>query len=599
MADQQVFNGCRLVKAVKICARNVLYKTFLWGTPDKPASMKLDHYLNNINVPVTSKTFDKTQKEMINKSPDGSEFDVSLLYLSIKLACKDVAPVNDQKWYTEGNIMEYYITAIKNMRNNVLHGQLAVIDEKYKETLNNLRELLTGCFKTSGEKYGRDQDEVNKEVKHMNDVLDKITTEILVGDDILMYCSDKVKRHMINDSRDKLKEIFQSISYVNPVSFITSDFKLKVDKIFVDIEVKHGQRGRQGQHISYQHLLKLAQTTAVQQYYKQYLSQQQQQYHVSVSTPCTSTDSQQQYQTTAVPCTRTASQQQGTSTPPHIILVEGVAGSGKTTLVTLVIDEWTQGGQGNISDLDNYELLLWVQCRDPTMTCYQQLLDRLMPEVAIKFKDILPKLMKLCKILIIIDGLDEDNESSRRLVQSLLQEFKYCSNIAFLCTSRPEKVENFRRTIPAEYTVQHATLHGISRTNVEQFVRLNHQEITKQTGNNRNTEELVRRVMKSEGLQEHLRLPMNLILMIYIWDHDPDQLNLTSVTHTELYYNIHQLCKHKLIHRLTNHQDTKNMDDTELTDKVNTILMNIYKTSLESLSRDQLDLEKCCQRSFV
>ncbi|KAK8720287.1 hypothetical protein OTU49_013438, partial [Cherax quadricarinatus] len=192
----------------------------------------------------------------------------------------------------------------------------------------------------------------------------------------------------------------------------------------------------------------------------------------------------------------------------------------------------------------------------------------------------------------IIDGLDEDNESSRRLVQSLLQEFKYCSNIAFLCTSRPEKVENFRRTIPAEYTVQHATLHGISRTNVEQFVRLNHQEITKQTGNNRNTDELVRRVMKSEGLQEHLRLPMNLILMIYIWDHDPDQLNLTSVTHTELYYNIHQLCKHKLKHRLTNHQDTKDIDDRKLKVNIDNVLITIYKTALESLSRDQINLEE-------
>ncbi|XP_069936054.1 uncharacterized protein [Cherax quadricarinatus] len=556
MADHQVFNGCRLVKAVKICARNVLYKTFVWGTPDKPASMTLDHYLKHINVPVTSKTFEKTQKEMINKSPDGSEFDVSLLYLSIKLACKHVAPFNDEKWFTKGNVMKYHITAIKNMRNNVLHGQLAVTDEKYYENIRELRELLNSCLKTSGEKYGRDQDEVKQEVTQMNDVLDHIMNEILGEEDILMYGGDKLKHLMINDSRDKLKKIFQSISYVNPVSFITSDLKLKVDKTFIDIEVKHGQRGGQGQHISYQHLLNLAQTTAV---------------------PTS---------------TRSVSQQQGTSTPPHIILVEGVAGSGKTTLVTLVIDEWTQGGQGNISDLDNYELLLWVQCRDPTMTCYQQLLDRLMPEVAIKFKDILKKLMKLSKILIIIDGLDEDNESSRTLVQSLLQEFKYCSNIAFLCTSRPEKVENFRRTIPAEYTVQHATLHGISKTNVEQFVRLNHQEITKQTGNNTNTEELVTKLRKLERLHEHLRLPMNLILMIYIWDQEPDQLNLTSVTHTELYYNIHQLCKHKLIHRLINHQDTKNMDDRKLKVNINNVLITIYKIALESLSVDQLNLEE-------
>ncbi|KAK8720407.1 hypothetical protein OTU49_013347 [Cherax quadricarinatus] len=552
MNDKQVFNACRLIKAVNICAKYILHKTFLWGNPDKCMIMKLDFTLF-MNTPKTSKFLDKTLKQIINKHPDVSEFDVSLLYDSIKSACKKEPPLSDQKWYIENEEIEYYITSILNMRNNVLHGQLAVTDENYKESLNNHRELSTRCLKICGKKYGRDEAEVTKEVKQMNDILEEITTEILLEDDILLYCSDMVKRRMINDSRAKLMEIFQSISYVNPVSCITSDLKLKEDEIFVDIEVTHGQHGGRGQHISYQHLLKLVQTTAPPSF------------------------------------TRTVSQQQDIPTRPCIILVEGVAGSGKTTLVKLVIEEWTQGGQGNISDLDNYELLLWVQCRDPTMTCYQQLLDRLMPEIDIKLKEIHQKLMKLCKILIIIDGLDEDNESSRTLVQSLLQEFKYCSNIAFLCTSRPEKVENFRRTIPAKYTVTHVTLHGISKENLVQFVRLNHPEITKQTGNNRNTEELEKVI--NLRLHEHLRLPMNLILMIYIWDNDPDQLNLTSVTHTKLYYNIHELCKHKLIHRLTNHQDTETMDDKDLTDNVNIMLMNIYKTALETLSRDQLDLE--------
>nr|XP_053650746.1 LOW QUALITY PROTEIN: uncharacterized protein LOC128701174 [Cherax quadricarinatus] len=554
-SSKEDLNGYRLAKAITSCGRKVLYKTFLWGTQDKPSDMTLKHYLITSQGDNAMKIFNSTQKKLIDENADGSKFDVSLLYVSIKVACKTAAPYSDPLWFTTSTQMEYYITAIKNMRNDCLHGQLTITNKVYFENMMKLRELLTGCLKTSGERYGRDQAEVKEEIQQMNDELDNIMKESLGKQDILTFCGDEMKSLMINDSRDKLNEVFQSISYVNPVSFITSNLKLKVDKIFVDIEVKHGQRGGEGEHISYQHLLKLVQTTAVPSF------------------------------------TSTVSQQQGISSHPHIILLEGLAGSGKSTLVKLVIDEWTQGGKGNISGLDNYDLLLWVQCRDPTMTCYQQLLDRLMPEVAIKFKEILPKLMKLCKILIIIDGLDEDNESSRRLVQSLLQEFKYCSNIVFLCTSRPERVENFRRTIPAEYTVQHATLHGISRTNLAQFVRMNHQEITKQTGNNRNTEELENKVIKLKELHEHLRLPMNLILMIYIWDHDPDQLNLTSLTHTELYYNIHKLCKHKLIERLTNHEATKNMDDKDLTDNINIMLMHIYKTSLETLSLDQLNFE--------
>nr|XP_053641297.1 LOW QUALITY PROTEIN: uncharacterized protein LOC128694948 [Cherax quadricarinatus] len=624
MADssKEVLNGYRLVKAIAFCGRKVLYKIFLLGTQDKPSHMALKHYLITSQGENVMKNFNSTQKEMIDKNADGSKFDMSLLYVSIKVSCKTVAPNNDPVWFTPGTHMEYYITAVKNMRNDHLHGQLTITDKVYFENMMKLRELLTGCLKTSGEKYGRDEAEVKEEIQQMNDELDNIMKEILGKQDILTFCGDEMKSLMINESRDKLKEIFQSISYVNPVSFITSNLKLKVGKIFVNIQVKHGQRGGEGEHISYQHLLKLVQTTATPSFTSTVLQQQYQ----TTATPSffkhcftttvpdySNTIIYKHCFTTTVPdysntiiykhCFTTTVPDYsstiikhclttGTCTYPHIILLEGVAGSGKTTLVKLVIYEWTQDGQGNISDLDNYDLLLWVQCSDPTMTCYQHLLERLMPKVAIKFKEILPKLMKLCKTLIIIDGLDEDNESSRTLVQSLLQEFKYCSNIAFLCTSRPEKVENFRRTIPAEYTVQHATLHGISRTSVVQFVRLNHQEITKQTGNNRNTEELVRKVSKLEGIHEHLRLPMNLILMIYIWDHDPDQLNLTSVTHTELYYNIHELCKHKLIERLTNHKATKNMDDRKLKFNINNILIIIYKTALESLSGDQLNLEE-------
>ncbi|KAK8726587.1 hypothetical protein OTU49_010327 [Cherax quadricarinatus] len=690
-SSKEDLNGYRLVKVITFCGRKVLYKIFLCGTQDKLPNMTLKDYLISLQRENVLKIFNNTQNRMIDKNTDGSLFDVSLLYLSIKVACKDVAPYNDQVWFTPSAEMEYYITAIKNMRNDFLHGQLTFTDEDYFKHMKKLREVLTGCLKTSGERYGLDDTQVVKDIMQMDDDLDRIMNEILGEDDILTYCSDEMKSLMINDSCHKLKEIFQSLSYVYPVSFITNDLQLKVDQIFVELEVTQGKRGGEGEHIDHRDLLRLIQTTAApsstsndsqqqyqttaapsstcsdsQQQYQttaapsstsidsqqQYQttaapsstsidSQQQyqttaapsststdsqQQYQTTAAPSSTSTDSQQQYQTTAAPSstsidsqqqyqttaapssTSTDSQQQYqttaapsstsidsqqhiTSTRPQILLLEGLAGSGKTTLTKLIIDEWIKDGRGNIYGLDNYELLLWVQCRDPTMTSYQELLERLIPDVSIKFRKILPRLMKLCKLLIIVDGLDEDNQNSRNLINSLLHEFNYCSHIAFLCTSRPEKVDNFRKTIPKEYSVKHALLHGIYKEKLVKFVHLNHQQITKQTGNNRNTEELVRKVKDLKGLDEHLRLPMNLIVMIYIWDHDPDKLNLTSVTHTELYHNIHDLCKERLIERLLSHDDTKNVDVRDLKSKVNQILINIYKTALESLACDQLTLE--------
>ncbi|XP_045583761.2 uncharacterized protein [Procambarus clarkii] len=565
--SNEEYNGFRFNKFLNDCGRRVLYKTFRWGTPDKPDNIKLDDYLNDLGKPGK---FNKTQKELIDNSPDGSDFDVSLLFQSIKLACKDVAEFSDPKWFTESSEMEYYVTAIKNMRNNALHGKLAISDEELLKQTNNLLDFLINCLKASGERYGRDEAEVNLEIKQVEDDLDNIKHEILGEEDLIKYCSDKIKQLMIENSSKRLEEVFQNIVYINPVSFITDNLWLEVDKIFVDIEVKHGKRRGEGEHIDYRELLKLVQSP--------------------VAPPSMSAASQQP-SPALHPTVSAASQQQGLSARPQILLVEGVAGSGKTTLVTMVTQDWIKKDQGKIKGLDNYELMLWVQCRNSIVHSYLDLLDRLMPDVSLKFRNLLPRLMKLCKLLIVVDGLDEINENSRKLVNSLLQEFKNASHTTFICTSRPEKLEMFKNTIPREYEVTIAELRGILKDRILEFLRLNHQVIKKMTKSERSTEQLVKVVEKLKGLQEHLSLPMNLILLVYIWDQAPEEQNMTTITQTELYNKIHRLCLSKLLERLANHPQTNAMSKDDLEDGIQGILKVIYRISLESLSRDQLILE--------
>ncbi|XP_069946342.1 uncharacterized protein [Cherax quadricarinatus] len=558
-------NGFRFMKALSECGRRVLHNTFCWGTPDKPAATTLDHYLNTLKQTSSAnylklsrnqRRFNKTQKKLINESADGAGFDVPLLCLSIKLACENVASFNDPKWITPSTEMEYYITAVKNLRNDALHGPLAVHDEDYFENIRQLREVLTGCLKTSGERYGKDETEVNEKIKKMNDDLDYIMNEILGEEDIIKYCSDDIKQIIINDSCNNLKKILQEITYVNPVSFITSDFQLKVDKIFVDIKVKQRKYRGKTKHVDYGDLLTLVQTTCVAS-------------GVSSGT-----------------------QQQGSSARPQILLLEGVAGSGKTTLVKLVTEEWIQGGQGNMKSLDNYDLLLWVQCRDPAINSFQDLLDRLIPDVSAKFRNILPRIIKLCKVIILVDGLDELNNNSRTLVKSLLLEFQNSITTTFMCTSRPEAVEMFSMTIPEDYDVTNAELRGIKEEHIEEFMRRTHQEITKLTNSNRSTDKLVNKVMEVEDLHEHLRLPMNLTFFVYIWDQEPDELNIATITHTELYHKMHHMCQSKLLERLADSSITKATNKSVLQNSVEEILKIIYATSLKSLSRDQLSLDE-------
>nr|XP_053635389.1 uncharacterized protein LOC128690676 [Cherax quadricarinatus] len=558
-------NRFRFIKALNLCGRKVLHNTFCWGTPDKVGHVRLDEYLKNLKrtssanylkLSRSQRKFNKTQKKLINKSSDGREFDIPLLCLSIKLACENVAPIGDAKWDSHSTEMEYYITAIKNMRNDALHGQLAVADKDFFENISELRVLLTGCLSASGERYGKDEADVVEEINKINTDLDFIMIEILGEEDILRYCSDDIKQIIVKDSCDKLKEIFQKIIYVNPVSFIIKDFELKVDKIFVDIEVQQGKRGSEGEHVDYRSLLKLVQTTTV---------------------PSTMS---------------TASQNLGLSARPQLLLLEGLAGSGKTTLVTLITEEWIQGGQGHITGLDNYEILLWVQCRDPTLNSYQGLLDRLIPDVSTKFRKLLPRIINHCKVLIIVDGLDEMNKNSRSLIKSLLYEFQNSTHTTFICTSRPEKVEMFMATIPENYQVINAELQGIDENYIIEFVSRTHEEINNRTKSNKNIKELKDIVLKVDGLGKHLKLPMNLAFFVYIWDQSSDEINIMTVTETELYQKIHELCLEKLIERIAECLKTKVIDKLNLKYRIKEILSMIYMASLESLSREQLTLEE-------
>ncbi|KAK8737628.1 hypothetical protein OTU49_004565, partial [Cherax quadricarinatus] len=109
----------------------------------------------------------------------------------------------------------------------------------------------------------------------------------------------------------------------------------------------------------------------------------------------------------------------------------------------------------------------------------------------------------------------------------------------------------------------------------EEFVRRTHQEITKLTNSNRNTNKLVNKVMVIKGFHEHLRLPMNLTFFVYILNQEPDELNIRTITQTQLYHKIHHMSQSKLLERLTNCSKNK-VNESTVQNSVQEILKIIY-----------------------
>lgn len=138
------------------------------------------------------------------------------------------------------------------------------------------------------------------------------------------------------------------------------------------------------------------------------------------------------------------------------------------------------------------------------------------------------------------------------------------------------------------HPVTHTRIKGIPENKRLEFVEKNHLVMKQQTCSGQDTAQLLQ-LMKELVKHDHFRLPLNLLLAVWVWDQEPGALGLTT-TQIELYYHTHRLSKKKLHQRLTNHLDTCSMDHRKRNDMVDAWEPELCQELLVALSRDQLAL---------
>ena len=212
--------------------------------------------------------------------------------------------------------------------------------------------------------------------------------------------------------------------------------------------------------------------------------------------------------------------------PLRKILVEGGAGTGKTTLCTLASEDWADGKL-----FQQFELLLLLPLRQKQVASAGSVSDLLkLLHSSEKIRDTVAHYLEDEegeKVLIIADGWDELSESNRQeesfLYQLLFQMFPFMSVVL---TSRPSASSALHRLPFIDRIVE---LQGFTKENIEEYVQ------SEFSGDHKKAEHLLLQVESNPLVGSVCSNPLNCAIICHLWHTFEEALPTTM---TGLYTNV-------------------------------------------------------------
>lgn len=121
---------------------------------------------------------------------------------------------------------------------------------------------------------------------------------------------------------------------------------------------------------------------------------------------------------------------------PDVVLISGEAGMGKTTLLRLIGEKWTDMQHDYFPGLDGYLLVFYFEFRENTSNTLESFLKERLQCVLNKFdQDLVKSAVLSSRCLFLCDGFDERNSDSMAAFEEMLKITS--SNAKFIVTTRP------------------------------------------------------------------------------------------------------------------------------------------------------------------
>ncbi|XP_063878231.1 uncharacterized protein LOC135110169 isoform X2 [Scylla paramamosain] len=560
----------KLISLMENVGKDVLtfvLKSGALNAPTTPPGVSLADYLNQLPqgssanyVKMNNKqkrgTLTPTDHRQIQRFPLWDKFDVTLLHKAIKLVCEGVAGSNDPQWQ-DPNTLEGLVTKIKDERNELFHEVRDFSEAEYQDKVNELEDLFIRLLGATKGKYHIPDAKLTAVQDNARQVIDtfrKTGMEKGILKDYFSAMHQEFKR----DSQVHLKTIYEKLQTFDPLSFLTSSqgprHKYHIQDIFCRMSLMEG-RG----HV-----------------------QQRQ----DIDTCNVLTVTRRAGQNPQL-CTSSSATLPTHGAKPQLILIRGMAGSGKTTLLTFLLSEWLQDPSAcTIRHLHEYDIMLRVLCRENDGPSLQDFLKQVLPNHFAVMEEYLVSLLKQCKVLFLIDGLDELSYGSRSdsLVKDILNVSKHLSDFTLVCTSRPETVQDFLNKLPDGYEVWNMEMKSLSQEQRTHFVMKHYDSFP----DNRNKDPVkLQHLMSHLKCREYFGLPLNLLFVATLFYEKPDSIKL-DITQTSLYVTIRDWSIQKLQARLTDHSQATRIHE----DQIYKVLEDMYDVALQALLQDRVTLSK-------
>ncbi|XP_064079917.1 uncharacterized protein LOC135196973 [Macrobrachium nipponense] len=532
----------KVFKIVKSEARIVLYCIWNWGCKRDLTAPFEDHVKNVLKWSNNkyNKTFDDTMQTKIKNNPKGDEFDVSLLYACISSTCTGFSD-SDTKTF---------IRPIKFFRNDVMHSDIVKDEASMNDAIDKIRQMLVDALNKAKEVYLVPENEIDGMIQRMDETIKEIKESPVPLHDIEDY-RVKVKEHrkalekLVEEKGVScLKKTFKSLSNVDPASWISGKERLNIEMIYIRLEMKWKPNSGSSSYEPIAHESLLCQA----------------------------------YEDGIV---------------PKIIIIQGEAGSGKSTLTKFILADWAKNSP-SIIGLQEYDLILYVECKNRRISNFTDLLTSLMPQVSYEMTDtdfrrsVLEK-----KTLIIVDGLDEMNENSEKLLTEMFEIYqsRKDNRFQFIMTTRPQKIK-IKETLWSKFSTVHIKIHGVPAERRVEFVQKLHDEMVKEGLSKEDTSKLVDYIKYSEcRLQEHYRLPLNLTLLTYLWANDSKAVNSVTST-TQFYVAVLNLLKGRVVSRIPQ------VSSNPIEVFIDKLLNRIFQVSFETHKGNSLELSEKCYKKL-